>query len=271
MTISSASNKTMTHSDYIKHSLENGVATLTLNRPNVFNSFNREMALALQEHLRQCAQDPAVRAVLLTGEGKAFCAGQDLAEATGPNSMEISEIVVQHYNPIILLLRELEKPVIAAVNGVAAGAGANLALTCDLVVAKESASFIQAFSKIGLIPDSAGTYFLPRLIGLQRASALMMTGDKVSATEALQMGMIYKTFPDDSFAAESLALAQKLASMPTKGLAYTKQLLNGTFQNSLSEQLQQEAVYQQKAGHTADFKEGVEAFIQKRQPNFTGK
>jgi 2-(1,2-epoxy-1,2-dihydrophenyl)acetyl-CoA isomerase len=261
----------MNQTDYLKYSLDTGVATITLNRPNVFNSFNREMALALQEHLRACAENKEVRAVLLTGEGKAFCAGQDLAEATGPDSMEISEIVVQHYNPIILLLRELNKPVIAAVNGVAAGAGANLALACDIVVAKESASFIQAFSKIGLIPDSAGTFFLPRLVGMQRASALMMTGEKVSAPEAVQMGMIYKTFPDDIFENEAKTLAQNLAQMPTKGLAYTKQLLNQTYGNRLEEQLHQEAVYQQKAGQTHDFQEGVEAFIQKRKPNFTGQ
>ncbi|ALJ00541.1 enoyl-CoA hydratase-related protein [Rufibacter tibetensis] len=261
----------MTPSDYIKYSLENGVATLTLNRPNVFNSFNREMALALQGHLQACAEDEAVRAVLLTGEGKAFCGGQDLAEATGPEAMEISEIVVQHYNPIILLLRQLNKPVIAAVNGVAAGAGANLALACDIVVAKETASFIQAFSKIGLIPDSAGTFFLPRLIGFQRASALMMTGNKVTALEAVQMGMIYKAFSENTFETEVRELAQKLAQMPTKGLAYTKQLLNETYQHTLEEQLQQEAVYQQKAGQTQDFKEGVEAFIQKRKPNFKGQ
>jgi 2-(1,2-epoxy-1,2-dihydrophenyl)acetyl-CoA isomerase len=261
----------MNQTDYLKYSLDTGVATITLNRPNVFNSFNREMALALQEHLRACAENKEVRAVLLTGEGKAFCAGQDLAEATGPDSMEISEIVVQHYNPIILQLRELNKPVIAAVNGVAAGAGANLALACDIVVAKESASFIQAFSKIGLIPDSAGTFFLPRLVGMQRASALMMTGEKVSAPEAVQMGMIYKTFPDDIFENEAKTLAQNLAQMPTKGLAYTKQLLNQTYGNRLEEQLHQEAVYQQKAGQTHDFQEGVEAFIQKRKPNFTGQ
>ncbi|AKQ45609.1 enoyl-CoA hydratase [Rufibacter radiotolerans] len=261
----------MTESTYITYSLENGVATITLNRPTVYNSFNREMALALQQHLRTCANNDTVRAVVLTGEGKAFCAGQDLAEATGPESLEISEIVVQQYNPIILLLRQLNKPVIAAVNGVAAGAGANLALACDIVVAKESASFIQAFSKIGLIPDSAGTFFLPRLVGMQRASALMMTGDKVTAREAVEMGMIYKTFPEESFAAEVQALAQKMAQMPTKGLAYTKQLLNKTFQHSLEEQLKHEAAYQQQAGQTLDFKEGVEAFIQKRQPNFTGQ
>ncbi|WP_207430270.1 enoyl-CoA hydratase-related protein [Sabulibacter ruber] len=261
----------MNNTDTIQYRLENGVATITLNRPSVYNSFNREMALALQDCLRECQQNDEVRAVLLTGAGKAFCAGQDLAEASGPESLEISQIVVQHYNPIVLLIRELQKPVVAAVNGVAAGAGANLALACDIVVAKESASFIQAFSKIGLIPDSAGTFFLPRLIGLQRATALMMTGEKVSAPEAATMGMIYKALSDESFDAEVTQLVQKLAQMPTKGFAYTKALLNQTFQNSLEEQLEQEAVYQQKAGQTADFKEGVEAFIQKRTPNFTGQ
>ncbi|WP_347156823.1 enoyl-CoA hydratase-related protein [Pontibacter chitinilyticus] len=261
----------MNESNYIQFSLSNGVATITLNRPDVYNSFNREMALALQEHLQHCQQNAEVRAVLLTGAGKAFCAGQDLAEATGPERMEISELVIRHYNPIILQLRELDKPVVAAVNGVAAGAGANIALACDIVVARESASFIQAFSKIGLIPDSAGTYFLPRLIGLQRASALMMTGDKVSAAEALAMGMIYKAFADEAFDSEVQSLVQRLAQMPTKGLAYTKQLLNCTFDFNLKEQLQNEATYQQKAGHTADFEEGVQAFIQKRKPNFTGQ
>ena len=256
--------------DSLRFSLEAGVATIRFNRPQVFNSVNKEVALALQQRLRECQQNPEVRAVLLTGTGKAFCAGQDLAEITGPDSPEVAEIVEQLYNPIVELIRALDKPVVAAVNGVAAGAGANLALACDIVVARESASFIQAFSKIGLIPDSAGTYFLPRLVGLQRATALMMTGDKVSAPEAVQMGMIYKTFPDDQFDAEVDALTRKLAAMPTKGLAYTKQLLNGTFSNTLTQQLRAEADYQLRAGSTADYKEGVSAFMEKRQPTFTG-
>jgi len=252
-------------------SLEAGVATLRFNRPEVFNSVNKPLALALQQHLRDCQQDASVRTIVLTGTGKAFCAGQDLAEITGPNSPEVSEIVEKHYNPIIKLIRELEKPVIAAVNGVAAGAGANIALACDIVVAKESASFIQAFSKIGLIPDSGGTYFLPRLIGMQRASALMMTGDKVSAAEAAQMGMVYKVFSDEAFDSEVATLAKKLASMPTKGLAYTKQLLNGTFSHDLEQQLRAEGDYQLRAGHTTDYREGVAAFLEKRQPSFTGQ
>ncbi|TPE44260.1 enoyl-CoA hydratase-related protein [Pontibacter mangrovi] len=261
----------MEDNNFIKYTFDAGIATITLNRPDVYNSFNREMALSLQQHLRQCQHNEAVRAVVLTGEGKAFCAGQDLAEATAANAMEISEIVDQHYNPIILLLRQLEKPVIAAVNGVAAGAGANLALACDIVLAKASASFIQAFSKIGLIPDSGGTFFLPRLVGLQRASALMMTGDKVSAAEAQQMGMIYKVFADEAFEAEVQRLAQRMAQMPTKGLAYTKALLNCSFEFSLEQQLAQESDYQHRAGITADFKEGVQAFIEKRKPNFKGQ
>lgn len=251
--------------------LADGVATLRLNRPDVFNSINKPVALALQQHLCECQADAAVRAVVLTGTGRAFCAGQDLAEITGPNAPDVSEIVEKHYNPIVLLIRELEKPVIAAVNGVAAGAGANLALACDLVVAKESASFIQAFSKIGLVPDSGGTYFLPRLVGLQRASALMLTGDKVSAAEAVRMGMIYQAFAEEIFDQEVAKLARKMANLPTRGLAYTKHLLNRSFGNDLAQQLRAEGDYQLRAGQTADYREGVAAFLEKRQPTFTGQ
>ena len=252
-------------------SLADGVATLTLNRPDVFNSINRPLALALQQRLRECQADAVVRAVLLTGAGRAFCAGQDLAEITGPERPEVAEIVEKLYNPLILLIREPDTPVVAAVNGVAAGAGANIALACDVVVARESASFIQAFSKIGLVPDSGGTYFLPRLVGWQRASALMLLGDKVSAAEAVQMGMIYKTFADAEFDQQVAALVRKLAALPTKGLAYTKQLLNGTFSNDLPQQLRAEGDYQLRAGQTADYREGVAAFLEKRQPTFTGQ
>lgn len=250
---------------------ENGVAYIVMNRPDKFNSFNREMALALQQELDRCADDDSVRAIHLSGEGKAFCAGQDLGEAVDPAGPELRAIVRDHYNPIIERIRNIEKPVVAAVNGVAAGAGANIALACDIVLAKESAAFIQAFSKIGLIPDSGGTWFLPRLVGFQKASALMMLGDKVSAAEAERLGMIYKAFADDSFEAESQKIAESLAKMPTKALAYTKAALNLSFSHSLTEQLQQEEEYQAICGATADFNEGIAAFLEKRQPVFTGK
>jgi 2-(1,2-epoxy-1,2-dihydrophenyl)acetyl-CoA isomerase len=247
------------------------VAIIRLNRPQVYHSFNREMALALQAQLDACASDETVRAIILTGQGKAFCAGQDLAEVTGPNPPGFLTILSEHYNPIIDRIRNISKPLVAAVNGVAAGAGANIALACDIVVAAESASFIQAFSKIGLIPDSGGTFFLPRLIGFQRASALMMTGDKVSAQEALQMGMIYKVFPDDVFADEVLKLATQLAAMPTFALGKIKAALNESMTNDLATQLAVEESYQIEAGNSEDYKEGVTAFMEKRKPVFKGK
>jgi 2-(1,2-epoxy-1,2-dihydrophenyl)acetyl-CoA isomerase len=251
--------------------INNGVCRITLNRPSVFNSFNKIMAMQLQEVLDDCSVNPEIRAILLTGEGKAFCAGQDLAEAIDPEGPELKSIVRDHYNPIIIKIRELEKPVIAAVNGVAAGAGANIALACDIVIAKKSASFIQAFSKIGLIPDSGGTYFLPRLIGMQKAIALMMTGEKVSAEEAERMNMIYKVYEEEQFEEEAMKLAENLASMPTRGLGLTKKAVNLGLFNSLEDQLDLEEQLQTEAGETDDFTEGVNAFIQKRPAIFKGR
>ncbi len=229
------------------------------------------MALLLQQKLDECKSNKEVRCVYITGAGKAFCAGQDLAEVVDPNGPGMENILSEHFNPIIKKIRELNKPVVAAVNGVAAGAGANIAMCCDVVVASESASFIQAFSKIGLIPDSSGTFFLPRLIGFQKASALMMLGDKVNAAEAEKMGMIYKVYPDETFEEESLKLATTLASMPTKALAYIKQALNNSFTNNLEHQLKVEDELQQKAANTYDFKEGVQAFLEKRKAVFKGE
>lgn len=248
-----------------------GVRTLKLNRPSVFNSFNQQMAFALHKELDAAEQDATVRAIVLIGEGKAFCAGQDLAEVTDPNGPDLPSIVKDHYNPIIERIRNIEKPVIGAVNGVAAGAGANIALACDITIAKKSAAFIQAFSKIGLIPDSAGTFFLPRIIGFQKAAALMMTGDKVSADEAVSLNMIYKAVEDENFETEVYALAEKLAQMPTKGLGLTKRALNASLTNNLIQQLAVEGELQTLAGQTYDFNEGVNAFLEKRAPVFKGE
>lgn len=255
----------------IKFTVKDGIAEIILNRPDVFNSFNREMALEVQEALDSCESNAEVRCVVISGEGKAFCAGQDLKEVTDPNGPRLTHIVRDHYNPIIEKIRNLNKPVVAAVNGVAAGAGANIALACDVVIARESASFIQAFSKIGLIPDSGGTFFLPRLIGLQRASALMMLGDKITAAEAEKMGMIYKASADDEFENVINETSRILADMPTVGLAYTKKALNKSMHNDLTAQLMLEEQLQTKAGQTYDYKEGVDAFLNKRKPLFKGE
>lgn len=245
------------------------VAIIRLNRPDKYNSFNREMALALQAALDAAAADKNIRAIYLTGEGKAFCAGQDLGEAIDPNGPGIPNIVKEHYNPIIQKIRNVEKPIVCGVNGVAAGAGANIALACDVVVADEKASFIQAFSKIGLIPDSGGTFFLPRLVGFGRASALMMLGDKVSAADALNMGMIYKVSSD--LANEALKIADTLAQMPTVGIGLTKRLLNQSMTNTLDQQLDAEGKEQVTAAQSYDYQEGVNAFLEKRQPVFKGE
>lgn len=248
-----------------------GIATITLNRPEKLNSFNRSMALSLQRALDECALLSNVRCVLITGNGKAFSAGQDLAEVTGENAAAMPDIVSEYYNPIVSRIRHLQKPVLAAVNGVAAGAGANIALCCDVAVACYSASFIQAFSKIGLIPDSGGTFFLPRLVGWQKASALMMLGDRVNAVEAEALGMIYKAFPDEEFFPAVLGLATQLSELPTRGLAFTKQALNFSLFSTLEEQLNREDALQKQAANTNDYAEGVQAFLQKRKPVFSGK
>ena len=251
--------------------ISNGVCELKLNRPSVYNSFNQAMAFSLQKALDEAELNEDVRAIVITGEGKAFCAGQDLAEAMDPEGPALQTIVKEHYNPIIERIRAIEKPIIAAVNGVAAGAGANIALACDITIAKKSASFIQAFSKIGLIPDSGGTFFLPRIVGSQKALALMMTGDKISAEQADAMNMIYKAVEDDAFDSEVKSFSETIAALPTRGLGLTKKAVNASFNNTLTQQLALEEELQTEAGQTYDFREGVNAFLEKRKPEFIGK
>ena len=257
--------------DSVLYEVREGVAVITLNRPDRLNAFDKKAALALQSRLDEAAAATEVRAVLLRGTGKGFSAGQDLAEVVDPTGPSMAQILSEHYNPIVRRIRSIEKPVVAAVNGVAAGAGANIALCCDVVLASEEAVFIQAFSKIGLIPDSGGTWFLPRLIGWQKASALMMTGDRVTAKEAESMGMVYKVLPAAGFMEAAMDMAKNLALMPTRSFAFTKQALNESFRNTLDEQLDLEDRLQQRAASTSDYREGVEAFLAKRKPDFKGE
>ena len=246
------------------------VLTLTLNRPEAYNAFTRELAVLLQEHLRAAAADDTVRAIVITGAGKAFGAGQDLQELVADDAPPIETILAEQLNPIVRLIRTCPKPVIAAVNGVAAGAGCNVALACDIVLAAASATFIQAFTKVGLIPDSGGTWLLPRLIGRQRASALMLTGEPVAAAEAERMGMIYGAVPDDELHPRAAQLAARLAAMPTRALALTKRALDASATNDLDAQLDLEDQLQREAAATDDHREGVAAFLAKRRPKFTG-
>ncbi|MCB9187561.1 MAG: 2-(1,2-epoxy-1,2-dihydrophenyl)acetyl-CoA isomerase [Flavobacteriales bacterium] len=250
--------------------IADGVATITLNRPDKLNSFNNSMGANLQTALDHCMENDEVRCVLLTGAGRGFCAGQDLEEAVSGIS-EIEEHVETKYNPIVRKIRAIEKPVIAAVNGVAAGAGANLAFCCDIVVAAENAKFIQSFINIGLIPDTGGTYFLPRLVGLHRASVLTMLGEKMSAEEAKDLGLVYKIFADGELMNGAMELAKRMAQMPTRGIGLTKKALNYSLGNTLDEQLAVERDLQGMAGRTSDNTEGINAFLEKRKPVFKGE
>jgi 2-(1,2-epoxy-1,2-dihydrophenyl)acetyl-CoA isomerase len=261
-----------------------GVATLTLNRPDKLNAFTTGLHRALAAALDEIAADATIRAVLLTGAGRGFCAGQDLAERAatlaqggaasgapaggaqpGPSALET------WYNPLIRRLRRLEKPVVCAVNGVAAGAGANVALACDIVLAARSASFIQSFARIGLVPDAGGSYVLPRLVGMARASALALLGDKLSAAQAAEWGLIWRVVADEALMDEASALARHLAQQPTRALALIKQALNASPGNTLDQQLDLERDLQKTAAATEDFREGIAAFLEKRPPRFVGR
>lgn len=260
----------MKNYDNILFSVVDGVATITLNRVDVLNSFNFPMADDVIDALTYCKDHDEVRAIVFTANGRGFCAGQDLEEATREGGPRIEEIVDHTYNPIINLLRGIEKPIIGAVNGVAAGAGANIAFACDITFAAKSAKFIQSFSNIGLVPDSGGTFTLPRLVGMQRAAAMMFMADKVTAEEAASLGMIYKAVEDESLIDEATKYAGILAKRPTKGIGLTKRLLNVTFTNSMEEQLAAERALQAEAGQTYDHKEGIKAFFEKRKPDYKG-
>ena len=258
---------------FIRYSVDQGVATLTLCRPEVLNSFNRGMAQDVQHALAQVAQDENVRAVLITGDGRGFCAGQDLAEATAGDvgSIDLGDIVKSNYAPMVTAIRQIEKPVVCAVNGVAAGAGANLAFACDIVIASEDASFIQSFSRIGLVPDTGGTFFLPRLVGMARATAMMFLADKVPARKAQEYGMIHEVVPAAELLERAAAVARQLAAMPTKALGLAKRALNASWNNDLLSQLVVEEELQRAAGKTEDYAEGVRAFLEKRKPTYAGR
>jgi 2-(1,2-epoxy-1,2-dihydrophenyl)acetyl-CoA isomerase len=254
---------------------EGGIRTLRLNRPDVLNSFNNNLLAALGKAVRDAEKDKAIRCVVITGAGRGFSAGQDLADVAdrykGDAPIELGSHIRDRYNPLISKIRSMEKPVIAAVNGVAAGAGCSLALACDLRIAGESASFIEAFVHVGLVPDSGSTFFLPRLVGASRALEMAVTGRKVKADEALQIGLVNRVVPDAELGAETQKLAQQLAALPPRAIGLTKRAMNRAWSVELDDQLDYEAMLQTTAGQTHDHREGVAAFLEKRKPNFTGE
>ncbi|MCB1858222.1 MAG: 2-(1,2-epoxy-1,2-dihydrophenyl)acetyl-CoA isomerase [Gammaproteobacteria bacterium] len=257
----------------ILYSSADGVATLTLNRPHSLNSFTSDMHAELRDAMEQVKSDPKVRCLLLTGAGRGFCAGQDLSDRAvvpGEHTPDIGDSLEKNYNPLVRAITRLPKPVVCAVNGVAAGAGANIALCCDIVLAARSAVFLQGFSKIGLIPDAGGSWTLPRLVGRARAMGLALLGEKITADQALAWGMIWQVIDDDRLIDESTMLAAWLATQPTKGLGLTKQALNASGGNTLEQQLELERKLQSIAGASNDYRAGVTAFLQKRTPQFNG-
>ncbi len=253
---------------------QDGIARLTLNRPDRLNSFNDAMHAEVRDALERVRADADARVLVLTGAGRGFCAGQDLGDravAPGGTPVDLGASIERNYMPLVLGLRALPLPVVCAVNGVAAGAGANLALACDIVIAARSASFIQAFCRIGLVPDSGGTYFLPRLVGTARAMGLALLGDKLEAEDAAAWGLIWDCVDDDVLASEVDALARSLAAAPTRGLAGIKRAIAASATNTLEQQLALERDLQRELGYSDDYREGVAAFLAKRPPNFTGR
>jgi 2-(1,2-epoxy-1,2-dihydrophenyl)acetyl-CoA isomerase len=258
----------------IKFQIKDGIALLTLNRPDKLNSFTQAMHLEVRSALDAVQADAGVRVLVLTGAGRGFCAGQDLGDRAvepGAKGVDLGDSVEKYYAPLIHTLRTLPMPVICAVNGVAAGAGANIALACDIVLAAKSASFVEAFCRLGLIPDSGGTWHLPRLIGHARATGLAMLGEKLSAEKAEQWGLIWKCVPDEALFDDSMKMAEHFAVAPTKGLAFTKKALQASWHNSLADQLKLEGEMMRELGYSHDYREGVAAFIEKRPACFKGE
>ncbi len=253
-------------------SVEGGVCSITLNRPDVFNSFNEELSAEFIDALKKANKEAEVRVVVISGTGKAFCSGQDLKDIKGKTGeRSLSESVVRRYNPMILAIREMAKPVICKLNGVAAGAGASLALACDIIVAAETASLIEVFANVGLVPDSGSSFFLPRLVGYNKAFELITLASKVTAKEALDLGFIYKVVAPEALDATVNKLAQRYATGPTKAYGMVKKMLNKAYTSGLNDMLQYEAYCQELAGKSEDYTEGVTAFVEKRKPVFKGK
>ena len=256
---------------FLKYNFDKGIATITLNRPDVYNALNDEITFELQDALKAVSKDDAVRVVVLTGEGKAFCSGQDLKSASGDEKRSFMDSLTKRYNPIIRAMRNLPKPIVCRLNGVAAGAGCSLALACDIIVASEEATLIEVFINIGLVPDSGSSYFLPRLIGMAKAFELCSMGSRVKAKEAETLGLINKVVPSDQLDNAVKEYADYFANAPTKSVALIKKMLNKAATSTLDEMLDYEAYCQEIAGSSADYKEGVSAFLEKRKPKFIGK
>lgn len=256
---------------FLKYSVEQGVATLTLNRPDVYNALNDEITYEFQDALKAIAKDEQVRVVVLTGEGKAFCSGQDLKAASGDQKRSFLQSLHKRYNPIISAMRNLPKPIVCRLNGVAAGAGCSLALACDVIVASEEATLIEVFINIGLVPDSGSSYFLPRTVGMNKAFELCSMGNRVKATEAVSIGLINKAVPAAELDHAVKFYTDYFAKAPTKSIGLIKKMLNKSVTSTLEEMLEYEAYCQEIAGTSGDYKEGVTAFLEKRKPDFKGK